>query len=528
MTLSCLKDLDIYKDSLTTSKIDINDILKIDNVGGNLINSYNNKLFYWNFESNHIQSLVECFENLSINKNLSIFNIEIKNIANSMMSKNICPIEAILYASKIINNILDKNDSVIEAIGDLIEYIYFKNEKEYKDTIKFILKEWSFKNQIIIVINACGKIKDIELLDLIYRLHTSNDNKLYALKAFMNFNNKICIDYSLSLISNNNELDKIEVDMAKFFINNYKKSFGDYGIKEAEKYLLDDNISKQSKKIISRAIPNVSRVESITLNTMIKEAKNWYNNYNFEEYFKELMKDSKTRKDAFLAIRYSNHLNVEKMIIDTINEFDCNSIEIGTALITIAQWGSRVGISDNFYKLIDKYKKDEDKLIYCNASMCSIGSETDSLELVKEYLEQKIYNQRQIFSIIRDCSYKSNKLLRKSIRQVYKEYLNSNDYKNIIKVINGSYELCNKAKFNFKDIVLSEIKKFLGVYTSPKLINEEVYLSLINLIDRLLDDKNKDDFVDILFFILENDYCSLEIKSKSISMLKRLSINPPK
>lgn len=450
MTLSCLKDLDLYKDSLITSKININDISKIDNVGGNLVNSYNNKLFYWNFEPQHIKCLVECFEGLSSSKNLSIFSVKIKNIADDIMSKNICPIEAILYASKIINYILDKNDLVIEAMGDIIEYIYLKNKDEYKETIKFILKEWSFKNQIVIVINACGKIKDIELLDLIYKFHTSNDNKLYALKAFMNFNNEDCINYSLSLISQNNELDKIEVDMAKFFINNYKKSFGSYGIKKAEEYLLDESLSKQSKKIISRAIPSVSIVESISLNTMIKEAKNWYNNDNFEEFFRGLMKDSKTRKDAFLAVRYSNHLNVEKIIIDTINEFDCNSIEIGTALITIAQWGSRIGISNNFYELIEKYKKDEDKLIYCNASMCSIGSELDSIELIREYLEQKIYNQRQIFSIIRDCSYKSNKLLRKSIRKVYREYLNSDNPKKIIKAINGSYELCNKAKFNFK------------------------------------------------------------------------------
>lgn len=527
--LKCLDDLERYKENIVSSKISISEFNKIDNVGGNLKNSYNNKLFTWNFKQHHIESFIECFNNLVETKSIYNFKIKVKQISDKMIFENICPIEAILYASKVINNTLDKNDSFIEALGDLIEYVYLKNPNEYKSTIQFILDEWTFKNQLLITINACGKIKDDELLELIYKKHTLNECKFYALKAFMNVDSEIYIDYVLSMMSTNNESDKLEVDMAKFFINNYKKRFKELGIKKAEKYLLDDSLTKQSKKIISRAIPNVSNVESVTLNTMIKKSKNWYSDENFESYFRNLIADSKTRKDAFLAIRYSNHKNIEKMIIDALDEYDCSAIEIGTALITISQWGSRVGISKNFYELIKKYKNDEDKKIYCYASMCSIGREKETILLIEEYLEQKLYTQRQIFSIIRDCSYKSNKILKKSIKQVYNEYLNSTDYEKIKKAINGAYELCNKPKFNYKEIVFEEIKNFLGMNSNCfKLIKEEVYLSVINLIDRLLDDNSKDEFVDILFFILDNKLLSSEVKFKIISMLKRLSINPPK
>jgi len=259
---------------------------------------------------------------------------------------------------------------------------------------------------------------------------------------------------------------------------------------------------------------------------MIKKARFWNEEDDFEKLFLSWMNNNQTRKDAFLAIRYSNHEKVEEMIIDTINNYDCNSIEIGTALISIAQWGSRLGISDNFFDLIEKYKTDLTKTMYCNAAMCSIGYEEEGIELIKDYLEQEIYNHRQIFSIIRDCSYKSNKLLRKSVRNVYREYFESKKEEKIIKAINGAYELCNKPKFNFKDVVIFEIKRFINKKTS--FLSENIYLSLINLIDRLLDDKNKNDFIDILFFIIDNDSVSSEIKSKSMLILKRLKVKPPK
>ena len=39
---------------------------------------------------------------------------------------------------------------------------------------------------------------------------------------------------------------------------------------------------------------------------MIKKAKNWEKEDDFEEYYLVWMNDNITRKNAFLAIRYSN------------------------------------------------------------------------------------------------------------------------------------------------------------------------------------------------------------------------------
>lgn len=534
MILKSLEDLEKYKSKMSTAKnvVSLKDINEVSEGGGESTNSYNNKLFYWNFDPYYIKELVSYYEELAqreLNqKNINQFKNRVIDISNEMMKNNTCPIEAILYSSKSVNYLLE-NNLMIDILGDIISKIYLKRPDEYRDTIKFILNEWSWNLQIIALINACGKIGDMELINIIYTTHTKDDTRLEALKAFMNINNNICIEYTLNLISQIKESDNIEVQMVKYFINNYIKSFGKEAVKKAEQYLVDESINKQAKKAISRIMPNVSKVESVTLNTMIKRAKNWDREENFEEMFKEWMKDSSTRKNAFLAIRYSNSKNVESMIMEVLNNYNCNSVEIGTAIITLAQWGTRKGISENFYKLIEKYKGDLTKKIYCNAAMCSIGDEKNSLELIEEFLEQRHYDSRQIFSIIRDCAYKSSALIKNSIKKVYVEYLYSKDEKNIIKAINRSYELCDNPKFNFKDIVLPEIKKAVGINGSRIVkYSEDVYIALINLVERLLNDKNKDEFIDILFFMIENEFCSKKIKCKSIMMLKRLKVDPPR
>ncbi len=529
MKLRSLEDLELYKDSITNYKI--NNIDEVSEVGGESNSVYNNRLFYWKFLSKDIKSLCRCFsENFESEKyDLNKFEREVNLISNSMINRDTCPIEAILYASKIINNLICTENIITKKISNIIYEIYMKKPLEYKETIEFILREWTFSNQIMIIINACSKIKDLDLLKVINDYHTKNDNKIYALKSFMSVKNEVCIEYTLSLISTIKEQDSMEVEMGKFFINNYINSFGDLGIIKLEEYLQKENINYQAKKVISRALPNVSKVEKTTLNTMIKKAKNWRYEEDFEECFNLWIDNFDTRKDAFLAIRYSNYPYVEEMLINAIDKYECNSIEIGTALITLAQWGSRIGISENFYNIIDRYKYDDDKKIYCYASMCSIGKEEETKQLIREYIEQRCYNHRKIFSIIRDCSYKSSKLLKKSVNIVYNEYLTSFDDEKIIKAINSSYEMCNQPKFNFRDIIIPKIKNLLGIYDNNKAkCSEHVYLAVLNLVDRLLDDKNKDEFIDILFFIIESKFCKKELKSKSTMILKRLKVDPPK
>lgn len=535
MILKSLEDLENYKNSISIPKsfISLKDINEVSEGGGENTNDCNNKLFYWNFDPYYIEELVTIYEKFSaegINGGkLHELELNLKFASQEMMNENTCPIEAILYASKVINNILIKNNLVIEIIGKVIADSYSRNSSEYKETIKFILEEWSWDIQIMILINACGKINDMDFLNIIYDRHTKGDTKLQALKAFMSGKNDMCVDYTLKLISLNQESDNTEVQMAKYFIHNYVKSFGKDAIKKAESYLDIPSINKQARKIISRIIPSCKKNENVTLDTMIKKAKNWEEEDDFENSFLIWMNNNITRKNAFLAIRYSNSPLVEEMIVNILQRYQCNSIETGTALVTLAQWGSRKGSSQQFLNLINENKHDTTKKVYCNAAMCSLGSQNDSIELVKEFLEERYYDNRQIFSIVRDCAYKSSQLLRYAIKTVYDEYLNSNDEEQIIKAINGAYELCDKPKFNFKDITLQLIKDAIGINgVVHKKFSDNVYIALINLVERLLNDKNKDEFIDILFFIIENDACSAKIKFKSISMLKKLKVDPPK
>ena len=535
MILKSLEDLEKYKNSMSISKplVSLKDINEVSEGGGESTNTCSNKLFYWNFESYYIEDLVRCYEKLTVSNissgKLHELEIDLKCIAEEMMSENTCPIEAILYASKVINNILINNNALLETVGNVIAYIYNRNKLEYKETIKFILEEWSWTTQIMILINACGKIEDTDLLKIIYDRHTKGDTRLHALKAFMSVKKDICVDHTLKLISLTQEIDNTEVQMAKYFIHNYTKNFGDSYIKKAEEYMKIPTINKQARKIISRVIPSVSKIEVITLDIMIKKAKNWEVENDFEEVFNEWMNNSITRKNAFLAIRYSNSPIVEDLIMSILNKYKCNSIEIGTALITLAQWGSRKGCSKRFYNLIEEYKSDNTKKVYCDAAMCSLGKEEEAIELIKEFLEENYYDSRQIFSMIRDCAYKSNQLLRYAVQTVYYEYLCSGDEEKIIKAINGAYELCDKPKFNFKDIVMPSIKNLIGITQKIDTIySDNVYVAVINLVERLLNDKNKDEFIDILFFIIENEECNQRLKLKAISMLKRLRVDPPK
>ena len=533
MILKSLEDLDRYTNLMINSKniVTLKDINKVSEGGGESTNTYNNKLFYWNFQPYYIQELVQCYEELAkvelTKYRLKEFKNKIIKISNKMIYKDICPIEAILYASKSVNYLL-YNELLINTLGDIISQIYIYNEGEYKDTILFILNEWSWNLQIIVLINACGKIGDIDFLNIIYEKYTKDDTRLESLKAFMNVNNDICMDYSLKVISQIKESDNIEVQMVRYFVNNFNKSFGELSIKKAEKYLIDENINKQAKKAISKVIPRVSKVEGITLNSMIKIAKNWENE-DFKNLFTKWMKDDVTRKNAFLAMRYSNHKDVETMIIDTLNNYKCSSIEIGTAIISLAQCGTRKGIGEKFFELVNKYKNDTSIKVYCNAAMCSIGDENNSIELIEEFLEKKYYDRGQIFSLIRDCTYKSIHLIKIAIRKVYMKYLNSGDRNKIQKAINGAYELCYNPKLNFSNIVLPEIKKIINISMKNGVeLSEEIYIDLINFIERLINDKNKDEFIDILFSIIENKFCSSKIKSKSIIMLKRLKVDPPR
>lgn len=535
MILKSLEDLENYRNNMSISKpsISLKDINEVSEGGGESTNNCNNKLFYWNFKPYYIEELLRTYEKLTLGNinsgRLHELEMDLRFISQDMIDESTCPIEAILYASKSINNLLINNNLLIETIGNVIAEIYNKNKEEYKETIKFILYEWSWSTQIMILINACGKIDNTEFLGIIYDRHTKGDTRLQALKAFMNKSDDECIDYALKLISLTQESDNTEVQMAKYFIHNYTKSFGNKAIKKAEKYLEVQNINKTARKIISRVMPSGIKDEAVTLDTMIKKAKNWEVENDFYNTFEKWMNNINTRKNAFLAIRYSNSSKVEDMIMDILDKYSCNSVEIGTALVTLAQWGSRKGLSPRFLKLINKNKNDITKKVYCNAAMCSLGDEDSAVELIREFLEENYYESRQIFSIIRDCAYKSNQLLRFAIKTIYNEYLNSNDELKIIKAINGAYELCDKPKFNFKDIVLSSIKKSIGLNSKASIIySDDIYMALINLIEKLLNDKNKDEFIDILFFIIEDDKCSPRIKFKAISMLKRLKVDPPK
>jgi len=120
--LKSLEDLENYKNSISIPKsfISLKDINEVSEGGGESTNSCNNKLFYWNFEPYYIEELVRKYEKLTMNVinggRLQELELDLKFIAQEMMNENTCPIEAILYASKAVNNLITSNNSLIETI----------------------------------------------------------------------------------------------------------------------------------------------------------------------------------------------------------------------------------------------------------------------------------------------------------------------------------------------------------------------------------------------------------------------------
>ena len=76
--------------------------------GAMLTNESENKLFIWQFDEIDIKSLVSYFERISdgvLNRaKLKKVKTELISIGKDIEKNNVYPVEAILYASKIINN----------------------------------------------------------------------------------------------------------------------------------------------------------------------------------------------------------------------------------------------------------------------------------------------------------------------------------------------------------------------------------------------------------------------------------------
>ena len=83
---------------MSTSKylVSLKDINEVSEGGGESTNTCSNKLFYWNFESYYIEDLVRCYEKVGTNdinsRKLDELEIDLKYIAEEMMSENTCPI----------------------------------------------------------------------------------------------------------------------------------------------------------------------------------------------------------------------------------------------------------------------------------------------------------------------------------------------------------------------------------------------------------------------------------------------------
>lgn len=105
-------------------------------VGGSSVNTIVNRVFTYRFSSNDLEDLIRVFKNLNMGSmNFGkIYNCmnEIRSISREMRTNKSYPLEAILYASKTINSLLNNNEILIDELGDLLKEIYESSPNEYK------------------------------------------------------------------------------------------------------------------------------------------------------------------------------------------------------------------------------------------------------------------------------------------------------------------------------------------------------------------------------------------------------------
>lgn len=487
--------------------------------GGQVISTSINRMFTNNFSKESVKILDRTFSKL-LNGEVKGIKIdlvlnEIEKISRDMRMSSEYPLEAILYSSKRINKILENNDILIDKLGDLLKEIYEISPIRNKEAVIYILDNWNWIPQLNIIINTVGKMNDDDLLEKVSRVKNV-ENKFEVFKCLMNSKNKDYIGEILKTISLTEWGSQVDNKIVKNFHNFYELNFGQIGIDKAMDYKKIPSISKRGKMEISKLVADLGEF-STNIKTVgdiipfVKDGK-------FEDV-KEFLNRKQSRRNAFVAIRWSRKSDIENWssIIEKYikNDFSReNEFSNGEGLITLGKLGSRLQ-ADYIAKI---YIENNYALEQAYCTLAIIGNPIYESKVVNELFNMNF----KMFSLVKTCV---NQIEGK-IKEEFEADFFSNNKEKASRASDVAKELANRKLFGFEKTYPKYVAKLLS--SNLRILNDGMFrIEIIKSIQELFDDNQKD-FIAVLFKILDDERTSDKEKIIANKLLLSVHIAPPK
>lgn len=343
LMVKSISSFDSLKQEIEKSGIKLKPV--IEKVAHQDENIANNRLFVWNFEEVDLQEFIDYFKQYKISPISTAsrhqLSAKLQHKVSSLMREGYNPIECMLFASKMINRMLENDHELQIIIAERIMDVYVKDCTETTKILNNIINMWTWVPQLKVIINAIGLIGDNEeLLNRIYFEYADEDTlRVEVFHAFMHNKNAENLERAMKMVMNFKENSTDEM-LGRVFTASVS-SFGPVGKRIVDKYYGNPGISKAGQSIIKKIWIKVGdEADTPTtnrdyLNKLANNSKQ--DEQAYEEFLTECY--TKMNQSVFYLCRFARP-SVGKFLIESIKEGKISHYLTNTALISLATLGS--------------------------------------------------------------------------------------------------------------------------------------------------------------------------------------------
>lgn len=348
-------------------------------------------LFYTNFSRESAVAFYEVFENFKLyyTSNSSIAVEKLKSNLKSQIDEmgNICPIEVILYASRIIRDKL--NDKPIkQALVSTIQQYIPRNLK----SVQYILSGWEWPQILVVVIEACGKTNND------YAIKTAMDYCAKLAKKFVDKNDTEVLKSYITMIEytqNENYLNYItQIATVPQFEEN--EALVNYLVKELNKNsFLKENSDLISKNIHAKANNYYLKnsLEKIMKNVWPNSSTNIFNmnGLSYERKVKQIETMDFSR-NTYKMLRDFENLKADNETVLLICKHILNDIpkmrpsDRINALILVGTKGSRIRATELKESILELQKSNQELKVASMIALTELDSQNFTLGNTMEQL----------------------------------------------------------------------------------------------------------------------------------------------
>jgi len=489
-------------------------------------NESENRLFIWQFDVTDIRSLVSYFNEISDsefnNSKFRKIKEDLKSIGKDIEKNNVYPVEAILYASKLINNRLT-DLSLRVCLAEVIEYFLVRNEVRGEKVIRHICKNWTWSNQQKISILAAKALNNMDILSLIYNeFHDRNEVKLECFTTLIMSGNEEALDMILNMVCNLNSDYEVDIQIRNLFANKFEEKFLIKGVKAVQDVKSSrPGITRFGRRALDGIGVELSgtdiKLEGSNLSELIQIARSGIKNN--EDYFsKNFIGTKNKRKSVLLALRYSTDKDYASKFLYELynkNKTKIDSDEIKDTALSLALLGS-----DKSIEICKTNENITDIKPYEWGARIILGDDSVSDFLAEDYFEEKIGNISDYKKIVRGCINR-NKALTGKIEKKFKELIveaNESDFCKYLKIIKNFIREYNNIAS--RQIILDMINDKESSLYKRIIESSLMQNAIINTLGDLVNEDTIKLYQNTLFLIAKNPDFNIKIKTKANSILK--------